>query len=63
MELNIISFNILAPIFASPKWYPNDINLDLLLNSRTRLIKILSFIESKKFTPVRMRHFWQTRPR
>lgn len=51
MEINIISFNILAPIFTDSKWYPG-INLSLL-DTQSRIKSILEYInENKNFTDV-----------
>ena len=45
--LRILSFNILAPIFASPQWYPENINKKYLKEDH-RLPKILNFINTQK---------------
>jgi mRNA deadenylase 3'-5' endonuclease subunit Ccr4 len=45
--MKILSFNILAPIFASDEWFPDEINKKYL-NDNRRLRKIIKFIVSKK---------------
>jgi len=44
----VLSFNILAPCWASPKWYPQDLNPDLLdrLYRRNKIIQFLSSVQA-----------------
>lgn len=44
IHLNILSFNILAPCWASPQWYPDGLDADLLDRNyrRKRIIDVIS---------------------